>query len=120
MDSPGWVMAICPTLPQEYRVHDLPALRHQHINLPKLRNDFFRCMYLPCHRSHPPWSKPYFREDHFKGGRSILNVIGQPPHSSWRRAVPVNPRLPGKFPRSDEQAADGTNEQASTLRDVFR
>jgi len=26
---------------------------------------------FPCHRSNPPWSKPYFREDHFKGGRSI-------------------------------------------------
>jgi hypothetical protein len=23
-----------------------------------------------CHLSNPPWSKPYFREDHFKGGRT--------------------------------------------------
>ncbi|MCX7306940.1 MAG: hypothetical protein NTZ72_02910, partial [Afipia sp.] len=34
-----------------------PALRHQHIDLPKLRNNLFRCMPLPCHRSHPPSEK---------------------------------------------------------------
>ncbi|MCX7307174.1 MAG: hypothetical protein NTZ72_04175, partial [Afipia sp.] len=33
------------------------ALRHQHIDLPKLRNNLFRCMPLPCHRSHPPSEK---------------------------------------------------------------
>jgi len=37
------------------RVCDLPALCHQQINLPKLRNDLFSRMPLSCHRSifHP-------------------------------------------------------------------
>ena len=31
------------------RIRNLPALRHQHIDLLNLRNDRFRCMPLPCH-----------------------------------------------------------------------
>jgi len=39
------------------RVCHRPALCHQHINLPKLRNDLFSRMPLPCHRSDPPSEK---------------------------------------------------------------
>jgi hypothetical protein len=44
----------------------LSPLRHQHINLPQLRNDFFSRMPLGCHRSYPI-REIYFRDDRFKG-----------------------------------------------------
>jgi hypothetical protein len=43
------------------------AVDNQLINLPKLRNDFFRFPF-PCHRDPPSRPKPYLRADHFKGG----------------------------------------------------
>jgi len=58
-----------------HRIRDRAALCHQHIHLPQLRDDLFRRMPFPCHRTNPPWSKPYFREDHFKGGRSHDPVV---------------------------------------------
>jgi two-component sensor histidine kinase len=51
---------------------EIAGLRHQHIDLPQLRDDLFCRVSFPRHSPNPPWSKPYFREDHFKGGRSAL------------------------------------------------
>lgn len=52
------------------RFGDRASLRYQHVDLPQLRDDLFGLMSLLGHSIVLQTArKPYFREDHFLGGR---------------------------------------------------
>jgi hypothetical protein len=44
---------------------------------------------FPCHQSNPHWSKPYFREDHFKGGRTSIEIDEPVPAEHFKAVAQV-------------------------------